>query len=84
MIERYSNDGTNIIEVEVSDVCPITGRKFFMIVEHPDLGDVPTYGGPYDSYTIPVKIENADGYHCERFDHDEGAWIDGGETVIIE
>ncbi|MEE1886376.1 hypothetical protein [Pseudomonas carassii] len=36
------------------DECPITGRQFFMWIEHPDDGMVPTYGGPFDSYTIPV------------------------------
>ncbi|HCO9878511.1 TPA: ead/Ea22-like family protein, partial [Escherichia coli] len=33
------------------DICPITGRAFFMWIEHPTLGNVPTYGGPLDSYT---------------------------------
>lgn len=28
------------------DICPITGRAFFMWIEHPTLGNVPTYGGP--------------------------------------
>ncbi|NNQ96646.1 hypothetical protein GBT11_25205 [Escherichia coli] len=37
------------------DICPITGRAFFMWIEHPTLGNVPTYGGPLDSYTIPTK-----------------------------
>ncbi|HCW2781102.1 TPA: ead/Ea22-like family protein, partial [Escherichia coli] len=36
------------------DICPITGRAFFMWIEHPTLGNVPTYGGPLDSYTIPT------------------------------
>ncbi|EQA1027498.1 ead/Ea22-like family protein, partial [Escherichia coli] len=30
------------------DICPITGRAFFMWIEHPTLGNVPTYGGPLD------------------------------------
>ena len=30
------------------DKCPITRRDFFM-----EIDGVPTYGGPYDSYTIP-------------------------------
>lgn len=56
------------------DVCPITGRKFFMWVTHHDTGDdVPTYGGPFDSYTIPVKDEDGS-YSCERYDHDFGGW----------
>lgn len=64
--------------------CPITGLKFFMMVHHPDKQEwVPTYGGPYDSYTIPEKDEEGD-YYRERFDHDEGVWIDGCEWVCHE
>ena len=58
------------------DVCPITGRKFFMWIEHPELGYVPTYGGPYDSYTIPTRDSDGE-FSCERYDHDEGGWVDG-------
>ncbi|WP_227472664.1 hypothetical protein [Delftia acidovorans] len=60
------------------DVCPITGRPFFMWIEHWQTGKpVPTYGGPYDSYTIPVK--DSDGsFECERYDHDEGGWLTEG------
>lgn len=60
--------------------CSITGLPFFMEIEHPDLGWVPTYGGPYDSYTIPRKNNNGE-YYRERFDHDEGIWK---ETEWIE
>ena len=57
------------------DVCPITGLAFFMWIEHHKTGQmVPTYGGPYDSYTIPVR--DADGSYCrERYDHDRGGWL---------
>lgn len=57
------------------DVCPITGRPFFMWIEHHKTGQmVPTYGGPYDSYTIPVR--DKDGSYCrERYDHDNGWWV---------
>lgn len=58
------------------DVCPITGRKFFMWIEHPELGYVPTYGGPYDSYTIPTRDSDGE-FSCERYDHDVGGWVDG-------
>ena len=67
------------------DVCPITGRKFFMWITHHDTGDdVPTYGGPFDSYTIPVKNEDGS-YSCERYDHDFGGWReweDVGLTIV--
>ena len=68
------------------DVCPITGRRFFMWIEHPDLGYVPTYGGPYDSYTIPTRDDVSE-FSCERYDHDVGDWVDGecaGLYVIDE
>ncbi|MEB7742462.1 ead/Ea22-like family protein [Escherichia coli] len=57
------------------DVCPITGRPFFMWIEHPTLGNVPTYGGPLDSYTIPTKDGDGE-FSCERYDHDFGDWVD--------
>lgn len=69
--------------------CPITGRSYFMTLDHPDLGMVPTYGGPYDSYTVPaLEGEPTDKWHeremrCEMFDHDEGAWVEGGEPVPL-
>lgn len=58
------------------DVCPITGRRFFLWIEHPELGYVPTYGGPYDSYTIPKRDSDGE-FSCERYDHDVGGWVDG-------
>ena len=56
------------------DVCPITGKPFFMWIGHPKHGEVPTYGGPYDSYTIPVRHEDGS-FCCERYDHDNGGWV---------
>ena len=67
------------------DVCPITGLPFFMWIEHHETGqNVPTYGGPYDSYTIPVR--DKDGSYCrERYDHDLGGWwTDEVEDVGIQ
>ena len=58
------------------DVCPITGRRFFMWIEHPQMGYVPTYGGPLDSYTIPTRDSDGE-FSCERYDHDFGGWVDG-------
>lgn len=65
--------------------CPITQRPFFMWIQHPDLGWVPTYGGPYDSYTIPEADNLPESGKCEwhdieftvrRFDHDCGYWVE--------
>lgn len=57
------------------DICPITGRTFFMWIEHPTLGNVPTYGGPLDSYTIPTKDGDGE-FSCEHYDHDFGGWVE--------
>lgn len=67
------------------DVCPITFRPFFMWIGHPTKGVVPTYGGPFDSYTIPEpELPDLSGgktieFHDVeftrlRYDHDEGGW----------
>lgn len=66
--------------------CPVTGLPFFMAIEHPEKGMVPTYGGPYDSYTIPEPTsynsdENEQEMIRERFDHDEGNWRNEYEIV---
>lgn len=58
------------------DVFPVTGRKFFMWIEHETLGYVPTYGGPFDSYTIPTRDSSGE-FSCERYDHDLGGWVGG-------
>lgn len=69
-----------ILNEAVKQPCPVTGEPFFMVLKHPDLGWVPTYGGPHDSWTAPERDRgDADEglapmlfrYH---YDHDEGAW----------
>lgn len=55
--------------------CPLTQRLFFMWIKHHKTGEmVPTYGGPYDSYTIPIF--DGEDFWCERYDHDSGCWMD--------
>lgn len=66
-------------------ICPITLDPFFMWIEHPRDGWVPTYGGPFDSYTIPEtqgsEVMGYDNeYLRERFDHDEGSWSEWEST----
>ena len=73
------------------DFCPITQSPFFMWIEHPQKGLVPTYGGPYDSYTIPEpdgKIKDKTHWHDidlyrERYDHDGGYWVEGLDGVDL-
>lgn len=60
--------------------CPITGNKFWGNIDHPELGMVATYGGPLDTYTIPVRGED-DELRSERFCQDRGDWIEGGEPM---
>lgn len=62
--------------------CPFTHRVYMMHLDHEELGWVPTYGGPFDSYTIPVPDEDGNLY-SERYDHDEGGWIEGGEPIGV-
>lgn len=69
--------------------CPFSGRPYFMHIEHPELGQVPTYGGPYSSYTVPVPGSDScaplrEGeLHCERYDHEAGCWSEGGEGTRL-
>lgn len=57
----------------VPEYCPVTGLPFFMAIEHPDYGCwFATYGGPYDSYTIPIRDKKTGEFERMRFDHDEG------------
>lgn len=69
------------------EICPITGRKFFMWIYCEDeKRDVPTYGGPFESRTIP-KLEDVKKVKGEKdlhnheltsrvFDHDLGHWTE--------
>lgn len=61
-------------------VCPITGRKFWGNLHHPELGTVATYGGPFDTYTVPQIGEDGE-LRSERYDQDAGCWVEGGEPV---
>lgn len=70
--------------VAIYDRCPFTGRPHFMDIEHPELGLVPTYGGPFDSFTIPIPDDDDERtLRSERFDHDQGAWVEGGEPLAM-
>lgn len=62
--------------------CPITHRPFFMYMDHPELGSIPTYGGPFDSYSIP-HVDEDGCLRCERYDHDRGEWMEGGECMAV-
>ncbi len=54
--------------------CPVTSLPAFMEIEHPDFGMLMTYGGPYDSYTLPLCTDDGS-VERDRFDHDEGGWL---------
>lgn len=65
------------------EICPFTGRVFWGNIEHPELGVVATYGGPYDTYTLPQRDADDASYYVYRFDHDAGAWVDGVEDIGV-
>ena len=60
--------------------CPITGMKFWGNIEHPTLGTVATYGGPFDTYTIPALCDDGE-LRSEHFDQDAGQWVEGGRPI---
>ncbi|EAT2264947.1 hypothetical protein V4B14_003121 [Salmonella enterica] len=64
------------------DVDPITRYPLFMWINHPELGYVPTYGGPYDSYTLTERDENGEFYR-HRYDHDRGGWVEDEYVGLI-
>ncbi|MGD9939122.1 MAG: hypothetical protein AB7T74_04900, partial [Clostridia bacterium] len=75
-------------EILYPEYDPITGAPAFMEIDHPKRGLVMTYGGPFDSYTLSERDEDestADEIHFirERFDHDEGCWVDSLEMLSV-
>lgn len=87
---KLETAGKQLVELSIAanvnnqwkpDVCPVTGRQFFMWIEHPALGYVPTYGGPFDSYTIPTRGSDGE-FSRERYDHDFGGWREGECTGL--
>jgi hypothetical protein len=78
-LENENQSGVQEVEPWLEH-CPITHRPFFMMLDHPEHGNIPTFGGPLDSYTIPFADEDGD-LHCERYDHDAGEWVEGGESL---
>ncbi len=60
--------------------CPLTGRAFYGNIEHPTLGWVAVYGGPFFAHSIPM-LSSDDELRAERYDFDEGAWVEGGMPI---
>lgn len=67
LIVRHAPNGVDLR-------CPITNRPYFCDMEL-DGEMVPTYGGPFDSYTVPEKDEDGF-YFVHRYDHDRGCWVE--------
>jgi hypothetical protein len=44
----------------------------------------PTYGGPYNSYTIPEWDEEDAEFVRRNYDHDHGGWNDGDEWCPVD
>ena len=64
------------------DVDPITRYPLFMWISHPELGYVPIYGGPYDSYTLTERDSNGE-FFRHRYDHDFGGWVEDEYIGVI-
>lgn len=60
------------------EFCPMSGRQFWGHVD-----GIPTYGGPFDTYTIPEKDDEGE-WSVRRFDQDAGSWVEGTETFDPE
>jgi len=62
----------------VPQTCPITGLPFFTLERNPDgEGYVPTYGGPFTSYTLAEPSKDSEsGYQWQEYNHDAGDWGD--------
>lgn len=67
--------------------CPITGNSFFMVIRHPVLGWVPTYGGPRESWTSPESDhldftrDRKPELYRYRYDHDTALWDDDPQSI---
>jgi len=81
--QRSAETDDAIVKRLAPDRCPITRREYFMAIEHPERGWVATYGGPFDSFTIPEPDEDGS-FRSERFDHDAGEWVEGGNPEPFE
>lgn len=58
------------------EFCPVTGRQYWGHVTHPELGSVATYGGPFDTYTIPAC--DGEEVTVHRYDQDRAEWSTNG------
>lgn len=63
--------------------CPITGMKFCRYIDHPERGLVPTYGGPFDAYTIPTLGDDGE-LRTERYSLESGKWGQGGVRLVLQ
>lgn len=68
---------------EYPEFCPVTGNRFFMCIEHPKLGHVPTYGGPSKSYTIPQIDDEGKEFHYYCFHIQEVEWSKNVLTITV-
>jgi hypothetical protein len=84
-IAGQQNPAESALRQCVPDVDPVTGDPFFMFIENGDGKMVPTYGGPFNSYTLAERESVDDNGICrflrECYDHDEGAWRDSLESL---
>lgn len=69
------------IWAEKSPYCPITGLEFFADIPDENGNIIATYGGPFDSYSVPIPDEDfPNEFFRRRFCHDRGCWRED-ETI---
>lgn len=71
-------------KTEHPEICPMTGWEQWGQVEHPHEGWLMTYGGPYNTYTIP-KLDR-EGLVFERYNfcQDAGNWSDEAPEYVVD
>lgn len=81
VVEMEGKRTLRFLELGWPERCPVTGRKYWGHVTHPERGSVPTYGGPFDTYMIPERVHaigDDDEWSVERYDQDAAQWITEG------
>lgn len=86
--EKAANEQMSIAEykalliknkIRILEKCPITSRPFFMFIKDDYGGWAPTFGGPKDSFTIPIEDEDGN-WVTTRYSHDNDHWA---EDIVL-
>ena len=74
-------------KLEVPERCPITGYRFFCVMNY-EGRKLPTYGGPLDSFTVPVAHPSEDFTEARElirttFNHDDDCRAEDESTGLF-